>query len=354
MHYDVLLSSGKNTFRNYLMFRTPPLAKAFGWWWTRPHRDSEIEGINLADSRAVKQTVSVPVVVTGGFQTASVIAAAIERGDCDGVTIARPLVANPDLVRHFERLDRAPKPCTYCNKCLFSFIEHPLACYEPARFDSHEEMIREALSVYDGAGTTERRGDLPAAEVPQPRDQEPDPPLEHLAASTTTTVPARRRGSTGRFARGGVGAILSAWTAVDERKIVPSFAGIESDERVPFWRELGERVHEHDCKYVLQLAHAGRQRDIPTLTHGKGLSSTNKPDPLHGFEASARPGPTSRRSSALSRRARAARAKPGSTASRSTARTATSSRSSSPRPSTSARTSTAGRSRTARGCSSTP
>ena len=89
-----------------------------------------------------------------------------------------------------------------------------------------------------------------------------------------------------KFARGGVGAILSAWTAVDERgKIVPSFAGIESDERVPFWRELGERVHEHDCKYVLQLAHAGRQRDIPTLTHGKGLSSTNKPDPLHGFEA---------------------------------------------------------------------
>ena len=29
-----------------------------------------------------------------------------------------------------------------------------------------------------------------------------------------------------KFARGGVGAILSAWTAVDERgKIVPSFAG---------------------------------------------------------------------------------------------------------------------------------
>jgi 2,4-dienoyl-CoA reductase-like NADH-dependent reductase (Old Yellow Enzyme family) len=150
--YDVLLSSGKNTFRNYLMFRTPPLAKAFGWWWTRPHHDSEVEGINLPDSRAVKQAVSIPVVVTGGFQTASVIGAAIERGDCDGVTIARPLVANPDLVRHFERgLDRAPKPCTYCNKCLFSFIEHPLACYEEKRFDSHEDMIAAALSVYETA-----------------------------------------------------------------------------------------------------------------------------------------------------------------------------------------------------------
>ena len=89
-----------------------------------------------------------------------------------------------------------------------------------------------------------------------------------------------------KFARGGVGAILSSWTAVDERgKIVPSFAGIENDERIPFWRELGERVHEHDCRYILQLAHAGRQRDVPTLAFGKGLSSTDKPDPLHGFEA---------------------------------------------------------------------
>ena len=41
-----------------------------------------------------------------------------------------------------------------------------------------------------------------------------------------------------KFARGGVGAILSSRTAVDERgKIVPAFAGIETDERVPFWRE---------------------------------------------------------------------------------------------------------------------
>jgi 2,4-dienoyl-CoA reductase-like NADH-dependent reductase (Old Yellow Enzyme family) len=150
--YDVLLSSGKYTFRNYLTFRTPPFNKAFSWWWTRPHRDREVEGINLEDSRAVKGAVSIPVVCTGGFQTASVIAQAIERGDCDGVTIARPLVANPDLVRHFEQgRDRAPRPCTYCNKCLFSFVEHPLACYEEARFDSREDMIRAAMSIYKDA-----------------------------------------------------------------------------------------------------------------------------------------------------------------------------------------------------------
>ena len=89
-----------------------------------------------------------------------------------------------------------------------------------------------------------------------------------------------------KFARGGVGAIISSWCGVDRRgQIVPGYASIDRDEHVPFWRELGEAVHAHGCKYILQLAHGGRQRDIPGIEFPKGLSSTSKPDPLHGFEA---------------------------------------------------------------------
>jgi 2,4-dienoyl-CoA reductase-like NADH-dependent reductase (Old Yellow Enzyme family) len=147
--YDVLISSGRYALRNFVVFRTWPLSAGFRWWWERPHRKLGIEGINLPGSQAVKQAVSIPVLCTGGFQTASVISAAIERGDCDGVTIARPLVANPDLVRHFEQgLDQAPRPCTYCNKCLFAFVENPLGCYEERRYDSREQMIDEIFSVY--------------------------------------------------------------------------------------------------------------------------------------------------------------------------------------------------------------
>ena len=91
-----------------------------------------------------------PVLCTGGFQTASVIRRAIERGDCDGVTMARPLVANPDLPLLLAAgHDRAPRPCSYCNKCLFAFIESPLGCYDERRFDTREEMVRQILSVYE-------------------------------------------------------------------------------------------------------------------------------------------------------------------------------------------------------------
>jgi 2,4-dienoyl-CoA reductase (NADPH2) len=148
--YDSLISDGRHALRNFLIFSTWPFSAAFRWWWERPtRRFGGYEGINLEDSRAVKQAVKIPVLCTGGFQTASVIARAIESGACDGVTIARPLIANPHLVRYFEAgRDTAPRPCTYCNRCLFNFLENPLGCYEPLRFDSREEMIEQILSVY--------------------------------------------------------------------------------------------------------------------------------------------------------------------------------------------------------------
>ena len=88
-----------------------------------------------------------------------------------------------------------------------------------------------------------------------------------------------------KFARGGVGAIISSFVPVHPRgRILPNYATIVSDDRIPFWRELGRQVHEHDCKYILQLSHGGRQRDIATIDYPKGLSSTAKMDPVHGFE----------------------------------------------------------------------
>jgi len=164
--YDGLLSSGRYTFRNYLGYKTFPINRILAARWRRDPK--HIEGARLADARAIKEAVSIPVICTGGFQTASVIRSAIESGACDAVTIARGLVANPDLVGHFEAgRDRAPRPCTYCNKCLFELLENPLGCYDESRYDSREEMVREIMSVYDpppfaGSGVESEVGAAPA------------------------------------------------------------------------------------------------------------------------------------------------------------------------------------------------
>src|SRR5215213_11837502 len=91
-----------------------------------------------------------------------------------------------------------------------------------------------------------------------------------------------------KFAKGGVGAIISSFVPVHLRgRIVPNYAMIDHDNKIPFWRAVGKAVHQHDCKFILQLSHGGRQRDINGIEYPRGLSSTGKKDPLHGFECDA-------------------------------------------------------------------
>jgi 2,4-dienoyl-CoA reductase (NADPH2) len=156
--YDTMISSGERTFANFLLFRGHSGEIARNAWNRAAGDPDKIEGANRPDARAIKQAVTVPVICTGGFQTAHVIREAITRGDCDAVSAARPLVANNDLVRMFARgLDTAPKPCTYCNKCLVNVVENPLGCYDETRFESRDEMIREIMSVFDPPPFAEAR-----------------------------------------------------------------------------------------------------------------------------------------------------------------------------------------------------
>lgn len=149
--YDVMISSGKKAFGNYKTFRSKLRGRFFKYLWKRA-RGKVIEGVSLPEAAAIKDAVGIPVLCTGGFQTASVIRKAIDSGQCDAVTIARPLVANNDLPRLFAQgLDQPARPCTYCNKCLLNATENPLGCYEESRFGSHEEMVAQIMSVFEPA-----------------------------------------------------------------------------------------------------------------------------------------------------------------------------------------------------------
>jgi 2,4-dienoyl-CoA reductase-like NADH-dependent reductase (Old Yellow Enzyme family) len=151
--YDTMISNGERTFANFLLFHGMSGAIVRAAWNRAAGPPEKIEGKNLDDTRAIKQAVTVPVICTGGFQTASVIVAALGRGDCDAVSIARPLIANNDLVEVFRRgQDKADKPCSYCNRCLVNVVENPLGCYDEDRFPSRDAMVAQIMSVYDPPG----------------------------------------------------------------------------------------------------------------------------------------------------------------------------------------------------------
>jgi 2,4-dienoyl-CoA reductase (NADPH2) len=147
--FDIMLSSGVYTFQRYLLFRYRPLRFLFNWFWNHSKPDM-VEGINADAAREIKRHLKIPVLVTGGFQTSSIIRRYIDEGYCDAVSIARALVANNDLVKIFASGKDIPdRPCTHCNKCLVNAIKNPLGCYELSRFDGdYDRMIREVMSVF--------------------------------------------------------------------------------------------------------------------------------------------------------------------------------------------------------------
>ena len=94
--------------------------------------------------------MGIPLRGCSGFQTADVIQHAIQDGAFDGVTMARTLLANPDLPNMFaEGRNKAQRPCTYCNRCLLEVLDNPLGCYEPQRFNSQQEMIADIMSIFE-------------------------------------------------------------------------------------------------------------------------------------------------------------------------------------------------------------
>ncbi|NEP34152.1 MULTISPECIES: NADH:flavin oxidoreductase [Moorena] len=182
--YEIMLGSGIYTFRNYLLFRYRFLFPIFLFLWNRVYRkgstqpiigkdvqdkaldDSfrefvssqtmqelldKYQGISISDAREIKKHVNIPVICTGGFQQASYIREAISEGFCDAVSIARPLVANNDLVQQFQQgKDLPERPCTYCNKCLVNALQNPLGCYDVRRYnDDHDKMIEQVMTVFD-------------------------------------------------------------------------------------------------------------------------------------------------------------------------------------------------------------
>jgi 2,4-dienoyl-CoA reductase-like NADH-dependent reductase (Old Yellow Enzyme family) len=51
-----------------------------------------------------------------------------------------------------------------------------------------------------------------------------------------------------QFAKGGVSAIISSHVPVTPAgRVLPNYAMVDRDERIPFWRTVGERVHQHGC-----------------------------------------------------------------------------------------------------------
>ena len=132
----------KAAARSALLNAVPDAARrAIGIGW-RPD-----PGANLPDAGVFRRQVGLPVIANGGFQRRSLVERALTSGDCDLVSMARPLLANPDLPELYRDGRELPdRPCTFCNRCALRTTTGPLGCYDETRFGSRDEMERQILA----------------------------------------------------------------------------------------------------------------------------------------------------------------------------------------------------------------
>lgn len=109
------------------------------------------EGFNLGYAEQFKRALKIPVICVGGFSESEAMAAAINTGRCDAVSIARAMIADPYLVRHIRRQESGPQ-CQFCSACLAHIGARPLDCSHPEVSPERALMlVREKKLCYANA-----------------------------------------------------------------------------------------------------------------------------------------------------------------------------------------------------------
>lgn len=81
-------------------------------------RSGADEGYFVENAARIKQAVGVPVFGLGGIRTLAVAEKIVEEGRADLVSLSRPFIRDPHLVKHFREGLAAGSECISCNKCF--------------------------------------------------------------------------------------------------------------------------------------------------------------------------------------------------------------------------------------------
>ncbi len=106
------------------------LLKAFVVPFVKVVQPSFAEGYNLETAAKVKQAVSLPVITVGGMRSKAVMESAIESGKTDFISMARPLILEPDLANKFKTGASEKALCDNCNECVVATDTRPIQCYK--------------------------------------------------------------------------------------------------------------------------------------------------------------------------------------------------------------------------------
>lgn len=77
----------------------------------------------------IRKNVNVPIIVVGGITDLSQIEDIIDNNKCDFVSMARPFIIEPTIVKKMKEGKQTKSKCIQCNFCILGVEYEPLRCY---------------------------------------------------------------------------------------------------------------------------------------------------------------------------------------------------------------------------------
>ena len=123
-----------NALPNFIL---SPIAN-IGWGY--------VPAISADDARRFKEATGLPVISNGGYQDRKEMEESLTEGKADLLAMARPLLANVDLLHQLKTGKASPdRPCSHCNRCVVRTANFPLGCYDLSRFATPQEMEQQIM-----------------------------------------------------------------------------------------------------------------------------------------------------------------------------------------------------------------
>jgi 2,4-dienoyl-CoA reductase-like NADH-dependent reductase (Old Yellow Enzyme family) len=87
------------------------------------------EAYFMSYAKAMKNHVSIPAILVGGLRSPTVIDNLLINGIVDFISMARPFICEPRLIRRWKDGDVNKAKCISCNKCRENMSKESLRCY---------------------------------------------------------------------------------------------------------------------------------------------------------------------------------------------------------------------------------
>jgi 2,4-dienoyl-CoA reductase-like NADH-dependent reductase (Old Yellow Enzyme family) len=80
-------------------------------------------------AEALRKAVSIPLILVGGMRSPNVIEKILSDGIADMVSLCRPFIREPELLKRWKEGDLSKARCISCNQCTNNTFVRPLRCY---------------------------------------------------------------------------------------------------------------------------------------------------------------------------------------------------------------------------------